>query len=137
MPKPASEYFTSDDIRLTIDASAAQDGITLLIDPRGGVQADAGILPAKFIDLPASYTGGLKHMELDMLIAPFLGAATAPFVPLGAEPERQWVLKQQTTAGNWQQTNIENQTQLQTGSLNAQVVQEGYLSLLPATPDNQ
>jgi hypothetical protein len=137
MPKPASEYFTSDDIRLSFDASAEEDGITLLVDPRGGVQADAGILPVKFIDLPAAYTEGLKHMELDMLIAPFLGAATTPFVPLGAEPERQWLLKQQTTAGSWQQTNIDNQTPLQTGSLNRQVIQEGYLSLLPAQTNNQ
>ncbi|SDF75307.1 hypothetical protein [Chitinophaga filiformis] len=133
MPKPASGYFTSDDIQLSFAAASDRQGITLLMDPRGGVQANAGILPAKFIDLPASYTDGLKHMELDMLTAPFLGTSTEPFIPLGAEPDRQWVLKQQTTTGGWQETNMDNQTQLQTGSLNGQVIQEGYLSLLPTT----
>lgn len=137
MSKPASGYFTSDDIRLSFNASEDQEGITILMDPRGGVLADTGMLPAKFIDLPATYTEGLKHMELDILIAPFLGAPTAPFIPLGGEPDRQWVLKQQTTTGNWQQTNIDNQTQLQTGSLKGQVIQEGFLSLLPAATNNQ
>ncbi|QHS58412.1 DUF3450 domain-containing protein [Chitinophaga agri] len=132
-PKPASEYFTSGDITLTINSHAAPEGITILMDPRGGVQADSGILPAKLIDLPATYTEGLKHMELDMLIAPFLGAPATPFVPLGAEPDRQWILKQQTAAG-WQQTNVDNQMPLQTGSINSQLIQEGFLSLLPATP---
>ncbi|PSL34904.1 hypothetical protein [Chitinophaga ginsengisoli] len=136
IPKPGGAYFTSDDIRLSFNAGEQGQGITLLMDPRGGVQANAGILPAKFIDLPAGYTEGLKHMELDMLIAPFLGAPTEPFIPLGAEPDRRWVLKQQTTTGGWQETNMDNQTQLQTGSLNGQCIQEGFLALSPAT-DNQ
>ncbi|KAA2239607.1 hypothetical protein F0L74_25790 [Chitinophaga agrisoli] len=135
MQKPASDYFTLEDITLTFNTTE-QEAITILMDPRGGVQAHAGVLPVKFIDLPAIHTTGLHHMELDMLIAPFLGAPTAPFVPLGAEPNRQWVLKQQTTTGDWLQTNIDNQTQLQTGALNTQVIQEAYLSLLPPS-DNQ
>lgn len=137
MPKPASTYFTSGDITLTLNGNTEQEGITILMDPRGGVQADAGMLPLKFIDLPATYTEGLKHMELDMLISPFLGAPSAPFVPLGAEPDRQWILKQQITTDNWQQTNIDNQTPLQTGSINGQIIQEGFLSLLPTTTNQQ
>ncbi|MBW8683016.1 hypothetical protein [Chitinophaga rhizophila] len=137
MPKPASPYFSSDDVRLAFNADPSLQAITLLMDPRGGVQADAGILPVKYIDLPDTYTGGLKHMELDMLAAPILGAGTVPFIPLGTEPERQWIFKQQLPTGDWQQTNIDNQNHLQSGSINTQMIHEGYLSLSPATNEQQ
>lgn len=134
---PNSNYFTGSDITLTINTNDQPTGITMLMDPRGGVQASTGILPTKFIDLPAMYTEGLKHLELDMLISPLLGDPATPFIPLGAEPERQWVLKQQTAGGLWQRTNIDNQSQLQAGDINRQIIQEGFMTLLPITNNIQ
>lgn len=138
MPLPACDYFTSGDIQLSLTAGGQEEEVIILMDPRGGVQADAGMLPSKFIDLPAVHTGqGLKHMELDMLVAPFLSTAATPFLPVGTEPGRQWVLKQQTTSGNWRQTDLDNQAQPQISSFSTQVIQEGYLSLKPAITNHQ
>ncbi len=138
MDKPNHAYFTNSDVLLTLNAAAPPAGITLLVDPRGGVQADAGILPPKLIDLAYPYINeGMKQMELDILVAPFLGSLTDLFIPVGAEPDRQWVLKQRRKDGTWQQTLLDGQTPLQTGALNTQVVQEGYLSLVPLPPDNK
>jgi len=135
MKRPPSNYFNTNDIMLTFSEVAT--GVTILMDPRGGVQADAGLLPSNLITLPPVHTEqGLKHMELDMMVAPFLGSLVEPFIPVGAEPNRQWVLKQKTKDGNWKQANVDNQTPLQTGSLNTQVIQEGYLSLQPVPPNN-
>jgi hypothetical protein len=138
MDKPNHAYFTNSDVLLTLNADAEPAGITLLVDPRGGVQADAGILPPKLIDLSYPYINeGMKQMELDILVAPFLGSPTDLFIPVGAEPDRQWVLKQRRKDGTWQQTLLDGQTPLQTGALNTQLVQEGYLSLIPLPPDNK
>lgn len=138
MPLPEGDYFTSGDIQLSLNAGGQKEEVVILMDPRGGVQVDAGMLPSKFIDLPTVHTGqGLKHMQLDMLAAPFLSTVAAPFLPVGAEPGRQWVLKQQTTSGGWRQTALDSQAQPRISSFNTQVIQEGYLSLQPAIDNNQ
>ncbi|GEM_PF-7071147 len=127
LEKPDSAYFTKEDLMLKFTPKESRS-IILLMDPRGGVQADTAILPSKFIDLPAVYTETqLKNLELDLLVAPFLGSLSAPFIPLGAEPGQQWILQQKNKNG-WDQLNMDNQVQMQLGSLNHQQAQEAYLT---------
>ncbi|MCW3122002.1 MAG: hypothetical protein JWQ38_1494, partial [Flavipsychrobacter sp.] len=98
--KDKNSYFVKEDIALSFSPGERQTGLTLLIDPRGGVQADCGILPSKYIDLPAVYKeDSVKNIALHLLVAPFLSLPDAPEIPVSTEQGSHWLLLQ-NKAGN-------------------------------------
>lgn len=128
-------YFVRGDVSLSFKTNADPAGITLLMDPRGGVQADCGLLPSKFIDLPPHFTDkALKNIQMHLLVAPFLGAPGNAYVPVSTEQDRNWILFQQQAPGVWKEMDATKPVPLQSNAFNTQRIQEGYLVLKPVPP---
>lgn len=73
--------------------------VTLLLDPRGGVHAFTGILPAKNVSLPGSYyEDALARMAVTFRTAPVLTDATVVRIPYPTERNGQWTWVQRAAA---------------------------------------
>jgi hypothetical protein len=74
--------------------------LTMLIDPRGIVNATSGILPVKAISIPPDqYTDALKAIEITFLSTPILAEVSKMRLPLPAEPGFTWSWLQKGTSG--------------------------------------
>jgi hypothetical protein len=65
--------------------------LSMLIDPRANVQATAGILPAKVINVPPDqYLPALQKLQVAFLTAPVITDVGALKLPLPREPGSSW-----------------------------------------------
>ncbi|HEY0177424.1 MAG TPA: hypothetical protein VGC08_13660, partial [Pedobacter sp.] len=134
-PAQQSDYFSAEDILLSFDTDLAPVGVTLLMDTRGGIQADCGLLPSKFIDLPQQFIdASLTKLELNLLVAPFLGAAENPNLPVSGEPDSHWIWLQKNRQSNWLRSVQSGQDYIPVNEFKNQQINEGYLVLTPGTP---
>jgi hypothetical protein len=103
--------------------------LSMLVDPRGGVQATSGILPAKVIGIPPDqYVPALQAIEIAFLTAPILTGVDTLDLPLPVEAGYTW---------SWLPDggNTFDPVNLQAGFATKQMIREGWLKLTPA-PDN-
>jgi hypothetical protein len=103
--------------------------LSMLVDPRGGVQATSGILPAKVIGIPPDqYVPALQAIEIAFLTAPILTGVDTLDLPLPVEAGYTW---------SWLPDggNTFGPVNLQAGFATKQMIREGWLKLTPA-PDN-
>jgi hypothetical protein len=103
--------------------------LSMLVDPRGGVQATSGILPAKVISIPPDqYVPALQAIEIAFLTAPILTGVDTLDVPLPVEAGYTW---------SWLPDGDSSfgPVNLQANFVAKQMIREGWLKLTPA-PDN-
>jgi len=71
--------------------------VCLLLDPRAGVHAFSGILPAKVLDIPAEqYLDALQAIDITFLTAPILTPTERITVPRSLESGYEWQWIEQT-----------------------------------------
>ncbi|KAA3641586.1 MAG: hypothetical protein DWQ02_00305, partial [Bacteroidetes bacterium] len=127
-----SKYFTTEDMQLSFREDDEVEIVTLLMDPRGGVNASSGILPTKFIEIPPSLVrGAMEHMEMNFLVAPIIGDYNSPAIPLAKDSRKKWEWVSQKTAGVWSEPDgeIADRSNKAKNDFKAQQIHEGYLSL--------
>jgi hypothetical protein len=103
--------------------------LSMLVDPRGGVQATSGILPAKIISIPPDqYVPALEAIEIAFLTAPVLTGIDTLDLPLPVEAGYSW---------SWLPDGGSSfgPVNLQATFPAKQMIREGWLKLAPA-PDN-
>ena len=107
--------------------------LTLLVDPRGQLQATSGILPAKAITLPATfYREALARMRPAFFTGPVITPAEKLCLPLPLNNGLQWDWLERRR-DQWQRTNQSDigQPGAAAGPLAAQEIREGWLELQP------
>lgn len=112
MPEESSpsSYFIQQDFTLTPDSDAISPAsesvsvVTMLIDPRGYVYANTGILPIKQIALPGEYVEpALKRMDVTFRTGPVLTDTEALRMPLPSFSRGRWSWIQHTGVTVWQE----------------------------------
>ena len=122
----------ADQIPLTQAIDTPSRFLTLLLDPRGTVQATCGVVPTRSLSIPAEmYRPALEKMAVSFFTAPLLTDAGQIAMPLPNEPGSAWSWQQQGPAG-WSQTADPQQPDQR---IPAQpTLREGWLTLRPV-PD--
>ena len=85
-------YKTADDVPISLvcnDLAATQ--VLMLVDPRAGIHATTGILPAKRLTIPPDYYAeAVQKMEILFRVGPVLTPADTAQMPLPAETRSMW-----------------------------------------------
>jgi len=88
--KDTDGYLNFDD-HLLLSADGIPTKVTLLMDPRAGVQASSGILPVQFLGLPPqNLAAALENMELLFRVGPFIGSKEHLRIPLPEDVRGKW-----------------------------------------------
>lgn len=75
--------------------------LSMLIDPRGKVNAYTGILPVKTIDIPSQqFLPALQAIDITFLTAPVLSPTSTLFIPLPKEEGYEWSWVEKTGIGS-------------------------------------
>ena len=111
--------------------NAPQVMVSLLLDPRGSVQASTGVVPVKRITIPAGhYAPVMKSLAVSFLTAPVLLAGAAFPVPVPAEAGYDWSWMTTTPAG-WTGAPVQPPPVRASGTFTPNRVEEGWLTLIP------
>jgi hypothetical protein len=108
--------------------------VTMLVDPRGVVQAESGLLPTKTVELPQTYFAEpLKRMAVKFRVGPLLLDAQIKLIPQPAEHlgKWNWIQARSTAPGNWEASPVgkANASAQLTGG--PYVICEGWLEFVP------
>ncbi len=105
--------------------------LSMLIDPRGSVQAATGLLPVKQIQIPADhYTPTFRSLAVAFLTAPVLLAGDAFPVPIPAEPGYDWSWLTKTPSA-WTHGPVNPPPLAASGTFVSNQIVEGWLTLVP------
>jgi hypothetical protein len=121
--------------------------LTLLIDPRGVVNATTGIVPAKAINIPPDqYAAALQAIEITFLSTPVLTDAGKIHLPLPDEAGYQWSWLHQDLHHRWSEVSsrglVRKQTFIDTfaGEANAiwtELQKQGWIALIDAKDETR
>ncbi len=113
--------------------NAPQVMVSLLLDPRGSVQACTGVVPVKRINIPAShYAPVMNSLAVSFLTAPVLLADAAFPVPVPAEAGYDWSWMTKTnTPADWASAPVQPPPVRASGTFTPNRVEEGWLTLIP------
>ncbi|MEQ6902119.1 hypothetical protein [Nocardioides sp. YIM 152588] len=124
-------------LRLVPDGAPAR--VTMLLDPRGAVNVQCGIVPTGTLTIPhEQYDDALRHLRVTFETSPVLMPADAVELPLPSEPGFAWTWLQRAGRG-WRSTPAGEVTQPSAAPafLTAQQLYEGWLVLEPAPPGQE
>jgi len=108
--------------------------LTMLIDPRGVVQADSGLLPTKTVELPQRYVGEpLERMAVTFRAGPLLLESQTVRIPQPAEQrgDWSWIQATGTTKGEWTTIPVEKADARARLAPTPLFLREGWLRFLP------
>ena len=128
---PTDNYFESKVIDLSFD-DISPTFVSYLIDPRAGINASTGILPTEYIELPSNLIqNALDAMEMNFLVAPFLGDLDNLTIPLANVPNKEWSWINKDESGSWRdpETAVANSSSSAKNNFLPQRIFEGYLRL--------
>lgn len=123
---------TGTDAYLTTNLSSEPITVTMLVDPRGNINVNTGILPSKMLNIPTEqYSAALKNIAVTFLTAPLLTPSDEIHLSLSTEPGYTWSwidpiegqtsqIKKTTTTPTWNQVNR---------------LVEGWLNLAPSNEE--
>jgi hypothetical protein len=78
--------------------------VTLLVDPRGTIQATTGILPVKSIEIPKDqYKDALKRIAITFLTAPVLSLENHLKISLPKENDFEWTWLEKSPKRQWEE----------------------------------
>jgi hypothetical protein len=113
---------------LRVAAAGERTHVSLLVDPRCGVHASCGMMPAKQVELPLSLTApALKAIAVTFLAAPVLSSAARLSMPAPEEPGRTWSWVS-TGSKSWSEEAIAT-PDASAADLSRQQLSEGWLKL--------
>lgn len=108
--------------------------LTMLVDPRGLVQANSGLLPTKTIELPKRYVDKpLGRMAVTIRVGPLLLDPETVRIPQPAEQhgDWSWIQATGTAEGEWIKIPVEGADDRARLGATPQVLREGWLNFLP------
>jgi hypothetical protein len=104
--------------------------LSILMDPRGLVQATSGILPAKAVRIPPDqYADALQNIEITFLSAPILTGVGKMNLPLPVEAGYKWSWLQQNAPGSWTEVSTIGPVDPSARFSGPQEIREGWLKL--------
>ena len=117
-------------LRLRIGQTAR---LTLLLDPRGGVDATSGVLPTKKIELMREHVSkALDAIALTFRVGPVLSDPTTIRMPLPKEIRGQWSWVRRTGVTVWNEAPVVHASQDAMISKTPSELMEGWLRLTKA-----
>ena len=108
--------------------------LTMLVDPRGVVHAQTGILPVHQVQLDSALVEeALERMSVTFNVGPILRDPEAVRMPRPVESKGawSWIQAEGTGKGAWQTDPVANQDGTPRLSQQRQFLQEGWLSFTP------
>ena len=112
--------------------------LTMLVDPRGVVQATSGLLPTKTVELPKRYVSEpLERMAVTFRVGPLLLEPQAVRIPQPTEQlgDWSWIQATGTKRGQWATVPTEKADARARLTTTPLVIREGWLKFLPEQMD--
>ncbi|MEL6862766.1 MAG: hypothetical protein AAFP19_00035 [Bacteroidota bacterium] len=134
---PKSQYIVNESFSLKLNQATSY--VTLLLDPRGTVNAATGILPVQTQELPARYVdSALEAMEVTFRTGPLITNPNSIRMPLPAEINGKWSWIQHAGVTVWEEVDeIEKTTpNALLKDSPANTLKEGWLKLADALGNN-
>ncbi len=127
-----TSYVANKPVPLSLDQDPLW--VSMIVDPRGHVNATTGILPIEQMSLPSRYTNGaLEALQVTFRTGPLITEPTNIKMPLPAEIHGKWSWIQHTGVTVWEETaNIDKANQQASLSDKPPVLKEGWLKLADA-----
>jgi hypothetical protein len=101
---PAIRTHTDEEAPFDLSLTGPSEVVTMLVDPRGAVNATCGVLPVKTISIPTEqYVDALSRIEVTFVAGPLLAPDAVLDLPLLDEPGASWAWVERVATG-WQET---------------------------------
>ncbi|MGD2087088.1 MAG: hypothetical protein PVH61_12975 [Candidatus Aminicenantes bacterium] len=129
LPPQHSSYIINENVDMNFNETPVY--VTLMVDPRGHVNASSGILPVAEIIIPAPLVETpLEAMEVTFRTGPLISDPTELKMPLPAEIHGKWSWLQHSGVTVWQNiTDLKKANDLADLQNKPKAIREGWLKL--------
>ena len=133
----ASSYLANNKVEIGLDQ--AKQFVTMIVDPRGHVNAVSAVLPIEEVVIPSRYVDGpVDAMEVTFRTGPLITEADMVVMPLPAQIQGTWSWIQHTGVTTWLESdNINKADGAAALSDKPNVLKEGWLKLADALGQNK
>jgi hypothetical protein len=135
---PGPAYTASSDNDLALESGGPAAYVTLLLDPRGVVHANAGVLPTTTMSVPEAFvTSAIATMEVTFRVGPLLGDPLVVAAPLPSGVTGTWTWMQRASVSSWTTSSVAKLSPTGTVPARPQTLRQGWLKLAGALDDDR